>query len=58
MIDFFAFIYDSFKWVILIFLIVGVWFYWVFSGDNEALYIVLFAPLIIGVILIVKEFRK
>ena len=58
MIDFFAFLYDSFKWIILIFIIVGIWFYWLFSGDKTALYIILFVPPIIGLIMIIREFRK
>ena len=58
MIDFFAFLYDSFKWVILIFIIVGVWLYWVFSGDKTALYIVLFTPPIIGLIMLIKAMIK
>ena len=58
MIKFFAFIYDSFKYVILIFVIMGIWLYWVFSGDNKALAIFLFTPPVIGIILLIRFFRK
>lgn len=58
MVNFFSFIYSSFKYVILLFLVVGAWVYWMISGSKTALYIVLIASKLIIVLLIVKTFFK